>query len=78
MTLLPLNLRIKIQFNGSQGRDPASKRDAEGANLEYAKPGESLRQKDPAPIKLWKVRSSSVALVRNDTDGVKLVRLIVK
>ena len=35
-------------------------RDAEGANLEYAKPGESLRQKDPTPIKLWKVRSSQL------------------
>jgi len=50
-------------------------RDAEGANLEYAKPDETLRQKDPAPIKLWKVCSSAVELLRNDTDGVKLVSL---
>jgi len=28
---------------------------AEGANLEQANPGETLRQKDPAPESLWKV-----------------------
>jgi hypothetical protein len=29
--------------------------DAEGANLEQANPDETLRQKDPAPNKLWKI-----------------------
>jgi len=46
---------------------------AEGANLDQAKPGETLRQKDPAPESLWKVRSPAVELLANDTDGVKLV-----
>ena len=43
---------------------------AEGANLGQAKPDETLRQKDPAPEKLWKT------LLQNakDTDGVNLVR----
>jgi len=31
------------------------RKSAEGANLEQAKPDESLRQKDPAPEPLWKV-----------------------
>jgi hypothetical protein len=30
-------------------------RDAEGANLDQAKPDETLRQKDPVPLILWKV-----------------------
>lgn len=30
-------------------------KDAEGANLEQANPDETLRQKDPAPTKLWKI-----------------------
>jgi hypothetical protein len=29
---------------------------AEGANLEQANPGETLRQKDPVPELLWKIR----------------------
>jgi hypothetical protein len=41
--------------------------DAEGANLEQAKPDETLRQKDPAPNELWKIPSW-------DTDGVNLVQ----
>ena len=36
---------------------------AEGANLEQANPDETLRQKDPAPTKLWKIPL-------RDTDGV--------
>ena len=36
-------------------RHVRSAKGAEGANLEQAKPGETLRQKDPVPKKLWKV-----------------------
>ncbi len=38
---------MELQINGQQGRDLASTRGAEGANLEQAKPDETLRQKDP-------------------------------
>jgi hypothetical protein len=38
-----------------------------------AKPDETLRQKDPAPTRLWKVRSPAIKLLENDTDGVSLV-----
>jgi hypothetical protein len=44
---------------------------AEGASLGQAKPDETLRQKDPVPTKLWKVRSPAIELLGNDTDGVK-------
>jgi hypothetical protein len=46
----------------------SSHEDAEGANLEQAKPGETLRQKDPAFAMLWKI-----PFTLRDTDGVKLV-----
>jgi hypothetical protein len=44
---------MKTQLNGTQGRDSVVTTEvvilsAEGANLEQAKPGETLRQKDPA------------------------------
>jgi hypothetical protein len=42
----------------------AMPKDAEGANLEQAKPDESLRQKDPVLDQLWKIPL-------RDTDGVK-------
>jgi hypothetical protein len=51
-------------LNELQGRDPVcypavelldNNQDAEGANLDQAKPDETLRQKDPAPEMLWKV-----------------------
>ena len=65
LTLSPLTHKMEVQINGTQGRDLNCSSDfsrqirddwsrhyntsAEGANLEQAKPDESLRQKDPAP-----------------------------
>ena len=59
---------MDLTIEQAQGRD--SLMSAEGANVGQAKPDETLRQKDPAPEKLWKT------LLQNakDTDGVNLVR----
>jgi hypothetical protein len=38
----------------TQASKPEAK-DAEGANLDLAKPDETLRQKDPALNQLWKI-----------------------
>jgi hypothetical protein len=45
---------MELQYNRQQGRDSAASQNAEGANLGQAKPGETLRQKDPVPDSLWK------------------------
>ncbi len=66
LTLVPLNFRIEPQFNGQQGRDPALRGTPKVQVWDLAKPDETLRQKDPAPTKLWKIPS-------RDTDGVKLI-----
>jgi hypothetical protein len=58
LTPVPLAHKMEAQSNGAQGRDPKRRllcietvaQDAEGANLERANPGETLRQKDPASI----------------------------
>jgi hypothetical protein len=66
LTLIPLNRKIETQFNGQQGRDPkrwsSTKKGTETKRRtpkvqvwNLAKPGETLRQKDPAPTKLWKI-----------------------
>ena len=54
---------MELQYNRQQGRDSAAPQDAEGANLGQAKPGETLRQKDPVLDKLWKT-------LARGTDGV--------
>ena len=64
LTLIPLNHTMDAQLNRPQGRDSAYSRGAEGANLEQAKPDESLRQKDPVP-------ESTLENPARDTDGVK-------
>jgi hypothetical protein len=72
---------MELQQNGQQGRDSVlvlsavelrkeQEQSAEGASLGQAKPGETLRQKDPAPNHSGKflcVRSN----LAKDTDGVK-------
>jgi hypothetical protein len=51
LTSSSLRLRIDATIELEQGRDPRTKlRGAEGASLKQAKPDETLRQKDPAPV----------------------------
>jgi|GEM_PF-2733417 len=55
-TLIPLAHKMEVQNNGSQGRDPAYSRDAEGANLAKGDTRRISQAKGPCiRLKLWKV-----------------------